>query len=389
MSSLQRIPVEQLVPGMIVEQLDVPWSQHPFAHARFTVKSEQDAVHLLNSGVRTVWISPAPAADPLPRPPVAQRSLAEEIVDADRLRLRALQTVRSFYDAARLGHLQQQNNEMAALVEDISRSIVSNSAALLTLVRLRSRDEYTYLHSVAVAVLMVGLAQQLGLPEEQVRDAGIGGMLHDIGKMMVPLEILNKPGRLTPEEYETAKIHPAEGYALLRRVGTSQGVLDAALHHHEKMDGSGYPRGLAGTDIPLMARMGAICDVYDALTSERSYKTPWSPPAALSSMSEWKGHFDPQLLRTFIEMVGIYPAGTLVRLASGYVAIVMDQSDTSLLTPTVSTIYDTRDRVRVAPRRIDLTTAEDHIVSTEAPETWGLHDIVPLWRELASEQVAR
>ncbi len=374
---------------MIVEQLDVPWSQHPFAHARFTVKSEQDAAHLLNSGVRTVWISPAPAADALPRPPVAQRSLAEEIVDADRLRLRALQTVRSFYDAARLGQLQQQNNEMAALVEDISRSIVRNSAALLTLVRLRSRDEYTYLHSVAVAVLMVGLAQQLGLPEDQVREAGIGGMLHDIGKMMVPLDILNKPGRLTPEEYETAKVHPTEGHALLRRVGTSQGVLDAAFHHHEKMDGSGYPRGLAGADIPLLARMGAICDVYDALTSERPYKTPWSPPAALSSMSEWKGHFDPQLLRAFIEMVGIYPAGTLVRLASGYVAIVMEQSDMSLLTPTVSTIYDARDRVRVAPRRIDLATAEDHIVSTEAPETWGLHDIVPLWRELASEQAAR
>ncbi|WP_428851918.1 HD-GYP domain-containing protein [Imbroritus primus] len=383
MPGLRRLPVEQLAPGMRVEKLDVPWSRHPFVHARFTVESPQDAINLRNSGVRMVWIadteeSPPPSASPV------QRSLGEEISYADRMRTHTVRAVRSFYDGARVGHLQL-DEELPAVMDNVAQSLARNSTAMLTLVRLRSKDEYTYLHSVAVGTLMTSFAQRLGLSPVEVRDAGVGGMLHDIGKMAVPLEILNKPGALTPEEYAVAQIHPDRGYTMLRQHGLTEAALDIAHHHHEKMNGLGYPLGLKGDEIPLLARMAAICDVYDALTAERPYKKPWPPPVALGRMSEWDGHFDPKLLRVFIDMVGIYPAGTLVRLDSGYLAIVLDQNEHALLRPIVSVIYDTATEERVTPRRLNLLHAQERIVACEEPERIGMHDIVPLWRELASD----
>lgn len=383
MPGLRHLPVEQLVPGMRVEKLDVPWSRHPFVHAQFTVESLQDAINLRNSGVRTVWIADA---DDMPPSPAAsmQRSLGEEIGYADRMRTHTVRAVRSFYDGARVGHLQL-DEELPAIMDNVAQSLARNSTALLTLVRLRSKDEYTYLHSVAVGTLMTSFAQRLGLSPTEVRDAGVGGILHDIGKMAVPLEILNKPGALTPEEYAVAQIHPDKGHAMLLQHGVTEAALDIAHHHHEKMNGSGYPMGLKGDEIPLLARMAAICDVYDALTAERPYKKPWPPPVALGRMSEWDGHFDPKLLRVFIDMVGIYPAGTLVRLDSGYLAIVLDQNEHALLRPVVSVIYDTATEERVTPRRLNLLHAQERIVACEEPERIGMHDIVPLWRELASD----
>lgn len=368
---------------MRVEKLDVPWSHHPFVHARFTVESPLDAINLRNSGVRMVWIADIEESPPPSTAPV-QRSLGEEIGYADRMRTHTVRAVRSFYDGARVGHLQL-DEELPAIMDNVALSLARNSTALLTLVRLRSKDEYTYLHSVAVGTLMTRFAQRLGLSPVEVRDAGVGGMLHDIGKMAVPLEILNKPGALTPAEYAVVRIHPDSGYAMLRQHGLTEAALEVAHHHHEKMNGSGYPRGLKGDEIPLLARMAAICDVYDALTAERPYKKSWPPPVALGRMSEWDGHFDPKLLRVFIDMVGIYPAGTLVRLDSGYLAIVLDQNEHALLRPIVSIIYDTATEERVTPRRLNLLHTQERIVACEEPERIGMYDIVPLWRELASD----
>ena len=368
---------------MRVEKLDVPWSRHPFVHAQFTVESEQDAINLRNSGVRTVWIATTnDRAAPTVPPP--SRSLGEEIGYADRLRTQTARAVRAFYDGVRVGHLQYDDALLPTL-DGVAQSLARNSTALLTLVRLRSKDEYTFQHSMAVGILMTRFAQQLGLSSSEVHDAGVGGILHDIGKMVVPLDILNKPGALTPEEYAVAQIHPDEGYAILQRLGVPDAALDVALYHHEKVNGAGYPRGLKGDEIPLLARMAAICDVYDALTAERPYKKPWAPPVALGRMSEWDGHFDPKLLRVFIDMVGIYPAGTLVRLDSGYLAIVMEQNENALLRPVVSIIYDTATEERVTPRRLNLLRARERIVACEEPERIGMHDVVPLWRELASD----
>lgn len=167
------------------------------------------------------------------------------------------------------------------LVRDIADSVLRQPAALISVARLKTHDDYTYLHSVAVCALMLSLAHQLGLDEEQAMLAGMAGLMHDLGKAAIPLEVLNKPGKLSDAEFTLMKQHPEAGARLLRLGGAAPQVHDVALLHHEKVDGSGYPQGLVGENIPLLARMGAICDVYDAVTSERPIRKRGSLPLPL------------------------------------------------------------------------------------------------------------
>lgn len=164
--------------------------------------------------------------------------------------------------------------EAAPLVDEINSSIERNPNALLSLARLKNADEYTYLHSVAVCMLMLALAKQLNLNEKQTRQAGIAGLLHDVGKMMIPNTIINKPDKLTDEEFITVKKHPRLGWEILKSsYQVDEVALDVCLHHHERVDGKGYPEQISGDDLTLFARMGAVCDVYDAISSDRSYKS--------------------------------------------------------------------------------------------------------------------
>ena len=164
------------------------------------------------------------------------------------------------------------------LVEEITDSVSRNPGALINLARLKTIDDYTFMHSVAVCALMVALAREMQLSDEDVRQAGLAGLLHDVGKMMIPLSILNKPGKLTDEEFDIIKSHPVAGYEmLLEGVGVGEIALDVCLHHHEKVDGSGYPHKLDADKITLFAKMGAVCDVYDAITSNRPYKAASRP----------------------------------------------------------------------------------------------------------------
>ena len=195
---------------------------------------------------------------------------------------------------------------------------------------------------------MIGLARQLGLPRTQVREIGLAGMMHDIGKAMMPLDVLNKPGKLTDEEFAVMKTHPAQGVELLCG-NASAAVIDVCLHHHEKMDGSGYPERLDGERISLLARMGAVCDVYDAITSNRPYKAGWDPAESLRRMASWKGHFDPLVFQAFVKTIGIYPVGSLLRLKSQRLAVVCEQHNESLLTPRVRAFYSIAARQRITP----------------------------------------
>ena len=159
--------------------------------------------------------------------------------------------------------------------------------------RLKSKDDYTYLHSVAVCALMVALAKELGLSDEQVKQAGVAGLFHDIGKMAISSDVLNKPGALSDEEFGLVKGHPEKGHAILKASKEiDQVCLDVCLHHHEKVDGSGYPHKLKDDEISLFAKMGAVCDVDDAITSNRPYKAGWEPGISLQRMAHWTNHFD-------------------------------------------------------------------------------------------------
>ena len=273
-------------------------------------------------------------------------------------------------------------DSLLRLMDDMSASIARNPHALISIARFKSKDEYTYLHSVAVAALMIGLARQYGFADEQVRLAGLAGLLHDVGKAVIPLEVLNKPGRLTEAEFAIMRGHPAAGHELLKTwPDLPSEVLDVCLHHHEKVDGSGYPFKLAGDDISIIARMGAICDVYDAITSNRPYKNGWDPAESLSQMASWKGHFDPELLRMFIQMLGIYPVGSLVRLSSDRLAVVVEQGEKSLLTPKLSVFYSVKMRQTLPARPLDLAhpATKEIIVSRESPEKWGFTGLERLW----------
>jgi HD-GYP domain-containing protein (c-di-GMP phosphodiesterase class II) len=314
----------------------------------------------------------------------APTSMDIEIQRASKICAQSKVAVVSMFREARMGKAVNLES-VQLLVEEISDSIVRNPGALISLARLKTADDYTYLHSVAVCALMVALARQLRLDEEQTRAAGVAGLLHDLGKAMIPMEILNKPGKLTDAEFDIVKGHPVEGHKLLLG-GSDVGdvALDVCLHHHEKVDGSGYPKGLKVDEISLVAKMGAVCDVYDAVTSNRPYKAGWDPAESLRKMAEWKGHFDPKVFQAFVKSMGIYPVGSLVRLTSGRLAVVTEQTGASLINPKVKVFFSTKSNMRIVPEIIDLSRpgCVEKIVGREDPDEWRFPDLNELWTGL-------
>jgi len=191
-------------------------------------------------------------------------------------------------------------------VERIMLKAMTNAGAMIAVAKLKAKDEGIFLHSLAVSALMVTFGRNLGMSEQAVRLLGIGGLAHDLGKTVLPIELLRKPGKLTADELQVVRTHPTRGYELVKQIdGMPKPVLDICLYHHEKFDGTGYPHQLRGSAIPQAARIAAICDVYDALTSFRPYKRAWSQAEAIDAMTQSRGHFDPDLLNAFISKMVI------------------------------------------------------------------------------------
>jgi HD-GYP domain-containing protein (c-di-GMP phosphodiesterase class II) len=304
---------------------------------------------------------------------VPRSDFGSEVAQAERIRDRARGVVKSLFADARMGKALSMDAAVE-IVEEVGHSITSNPEAILSVLRLKKKDDYTYLHSVAVAALMMALGRRLGIEGEPLRELGMAGLLHDIGKVGVADAVLNKPGRLSPLEMISVRLHPVLGWDILcQQPGTSKVVLDVCLHHHEKVDGNGYPDKLSGDDLSRAARMGAICDVYDAITSERCYKDAWQPAEAIRRMAEWQeGHFDRQLFHAFVKMIGIYPTGTLVRLASGRLAVVLVQGRGSSLSPIVRAFRALPSNEELAPVLVDLEDPADSIVGIEDPRDWDI-----------------
>ncbi|XLZ71404.1 HD-GYP domain-containing protein [Massilia sp. SR12] len=309
-------------------------------------------------------------------------SFVDEMKVASQLIKQSQQAVTSMFTNARMGRLQDFG-ALRPLVEQLAASVLRNPSALISLVRLKQADDYTYMHSVAVSAMMVALGKQIGLTDERLRDCGLAGLLHDIGKMAIPVEILNKPGKLTDAEFAIVKNHPTAGHEMLTAGGNVPGIaLDVCLYHHEKYDGTGYPAGLKHEEISLYSRMGAICDVYDAITSNRPYKTGWCPSESLRRMAEWTttGHFDPTLFPAFVKCTGIFPVGTLVKLNSGRLGVVIDNSK-SLLRPQVRVFFSTKSISHIPPLTVDLAVEGilDSIAGRENVEKWGFPDLSHYW----------
>ncbi len=407
---LKRIRTDQLRLGMFLHELCGSWMDHPFWRSKFVLKDPQDLRRLLECGIPEVWIDTARGLDveggltqeevaeqverelveavaaPLPELKVTPQ---EEYRRAAQLCQQAKQKVQSLFSEARMGQAIHMDG-CVSVVDDIIGSVSRNQGALASLVRLKSADEYTYLHSVAVCTLMVALGRTLGLPSEEIRMLGLAGLLHDMGKAQIPLQVLNKPGKLTDEEFDLMKKHPELGHQILAAEGSVPGIaLDVCLHHHERIDGTGYPNRLSSDRISLHAKMGAVCDVYDAITSARPYKSAWDPGEAVRQMAQWKGHFDPMIFQAFVKTVGIYPLGTLVRLQSGRLGVVVDQNDESLVTPKVKVFFSTKSMMRTPVSIVDLSggRSQDRIVGVEQPEQWKFKDLNELWLQDATGPV--
>lgn len=403
---IKRIPVERLQVGMYVHELGGVWLDHPFWRSSFMIKTLVTLRRVIDSGIREVWIdtdrgldaaggeSSAEveaqaerqlAADDVAAPdeaPAGEHVPSEaELDEAARICRRARNAVTELFRQARMGRALNADSVLP-VVDDIAGSVARNPSVLASLSRFRRRDEYTFMHSVAVGALMIGLGRRLGFDEAALRTIGMAGLLHDIGKVSVPLSILNKTGPLTEAEFMIVRRHTQAGHRLLSHgMRVDDVIRDVCLHHHEKLNGEGYPHRLAGDAISQPARMAAICDIYDATTSDRPYKAAWSAAKSLRRMAEWTpAYLDTRLFHALVRTVGIYPLGTLVRLKSDRLAVVVDQTERSLLAPRVKVFHSLASGGPLPHEIIDLAgDTEDAIVGHEDPASFGLGDLRALW----------
>ena len=404
---LKKIKTTDVRLGMHVQSLCGNWLDHPFWKSKFLLTDPTELAQLQASAIEACWIDVsrgldvAPAAltvppDGAPPPPAAARPNAaadagpkaatgfdEELRAAAALVRASRQAVMTLVGQARLGHAINIE-QCLPVVGDITESVWRNPQALVSLARLKTHDDYSYMHSVAVCALMVALARRLGHDESSAREAGLAGLLHDMGKATMPLAILNKPGKLSDAEFLVIRSHPERGHQLLRTsLCASPMALDVCLHHHERPDGKGYPFGAGGDALSRAARMGAVCDVYDAITSNRPYKAGWDPAESIAKMADWtrSGQFDRVVYAAFVSSLGIYPTGSLVRLQSGRLAVVVEQNDGALMKPRVRVFYSTRSQLPVARELLDLNApgCNDRIVGRESNADWKFSGLDELW----------
>jgi putative nucleotidyltransferase with HDIG domain len=393
---IKKIKVEQLKPGMFVHDFNCGWLNHPFLRNRVLLRSDADVENVIEHRIRDVYIDTDHGLDADDAPteqfvdeviqteinklnpgkPQTRGSvpLAEEIDNAKVLLEESKQQTRVLMDAARMG-VKLDLPQVEIVVEKMTDSIARNKDALVSLARIKNRDEYTYLHSLSVSALCISFGQHLDLEPGQIKALGVGGLLHDIGKVKTPLEVLNKPGPLTEREFEIMKTHVAHGDCMLRETtGISESSICVTRHHHERLDGTGYPDGLTGDQISEFGQIAAIVDIYDALSSERCYKDAMAPTDALKKLMEWSASYlNRSLVEQFITHMGIYPVGAVVRLRSGFIGVVVEQGERSLLDPVVRAVYDTKRQKLVTPFEINLSSRPagqrlDEIIGCQAPD---------------------
>lgn len=391
---IKLISTDHLQPGMFIHDLNCSWMDHPFLTKSFRVRDWETVEKVVALGIRKVYIDTIKGADTwLPvkeeinaeidrsQQELAQRQavkpasvdLKDEAARARRLHAEANRVSKMLLESARMGCVIEIER-VIQLADHMVESVFRHQDALLPIARLKNLDDYNFEHSVGVGALLIAFGRAMKLPKETIRDLAIGGLLMDIGKAKVPPEVLNKPGKLSEAEFSMMKSHVAESLRILQGVqGLSEVTLKVVAEHHERVDGSGYPRGLKGDQLSVYGQMAAIADVFDAITAHKVYQRGMEPTSALKKLNEWsKTQFDPQLVQTFVRMVGIYPTGSLVRLESNRLAVVIQQNERSLLEPIVRVIYHATKQHYLPPEIVDLTKIQDRIASFESFEKWKI-----------------
>lgn len=389
----QRIHIEQLTTGMYVVEVTRQTGQVKITSEGF-LKSDALLHALKSKGVLEVIVDPARSTVDVPqahldRPdtPVAVRpsktAITQELPKAAELYHQAKQLQqKAFSDVLAGKPIELAPFQQCA--DGFIDSIFRNQDALLCMSQIREKDAYLLEHSVNVSILMTIFAKYLQLPDEQIQQLATGALLHDIGKIKVPDAVLNKPGKLTDDEFVVMRDHVVYSRELLENVpGISPISLDVAAHHHERLDGRGYPRRLVGEQISQAARMIAIVDTYDAITAQRVYKEGQTSLTALKILRKDSGsHFDLELVNQFILAVGIYPPGSLVRLKNHKVGIVLE-SGSEAAKPIVKTFYHARFKRYTEVEELDLSKnkhAEAAIDAILKPEELGI-DLPKFFRQ--------
>ena len=387
----KKIKISDVRLGMFIDSLCGNWIDHPFWKKSFLLDQQKDMDSLLGSGTRELWIdtdrgadvenatdpanSPKDSGSPSPEkneqePPVI---LSDELKRARKIYAQGQLDIPSLFNSA-CNKEEFRLDRALILADEIRRSTARNPNAFLSLTRSKNRENYLPLHAMAVCALMMMLGRNMEMDNETLLSLGTAGLLHDIGNIMLPDNLIDTPGKLTIEEYDLIKTHPKLGWEMLKELRLDNIVLDVCLHHHERMDGEGYPERPPVDSLSVFARMAAICVDYDTLISDRHvlhrygihHEKGISPANAIRQMTKWQeSRYDKSLFHAFIKTVGIYPFGTLVILKSGRVAVVEEQSNKSLVSPIVRVFFSTKVDEPIFQEWIDLSKVKDVIVSVE------------------------
>ncbi len=402
MLEIVKVFTADLEVGMYVSSLDRPWLETPFVLQGFQLESDKDIERLrkhcdyvyvdtqqsvLEESTIRRKVSYRPRLTKQQMFPNRTLKIYNDNADWNDEYPKAQDAVKTlsegldniFASAGRDGGLNMAKVKLA--VEPMINSITRNPDACIWLARMKQEDQYTYQHSLGASIWAVALGRQLGLPKSDLRSLAIGGLLFDAGKLQLDKELLSAARPLTEEEFETVKSHVQLGVDAIQKGGVmNRDVIDMVSYHHERHDGSGYPEGLSGDKIPIFARIAAIVDCYDAITSHRSYARATSPSLAIKKLYEWKDiDFQAELVEEFIQAVGIYPAGTLVELSSGEVAVVIAEYRTRRLRPKLMVLLDCEKQPLLSVKMIDLLQQKEtedgaplEIVSSLEPEAYGI-----------------
>lgn len=390
---IKKIKIRELKPGMFVSDINVPWIHHPFLRNSVKVKNEKILRKIINTGVWEVYIDTEKSklikVDEIDKVPekkdiveIAKEvekkeethlffPLRNEIKEAEIIRQEGKEVIKNIVNDIRSGK-SVTLDRVEEVVEKVVSSVVRNKYTLISVSKIIQKSQFLIEHSIGACALMVSFSKFMGYDKNKQHEIGVGAFLHDVGMSKIPTVILNKPGKLSSSESEEIKKHVKYGVDILSACDNISSIpLQITGEHHERYNGSGYPKNLLGDNISTLGQMMAIVDVYDVMTSNRGYRRAIHPSKALIELlSKADKEFKRELVHRFIQSVGIYPFGTLLRLANGLLGIVVEVKRKSLLFPVLRIVLDKK--VRVSPYDIDLKDYDKDpqfkIVGIELPE---------------------
>lgn len=393
----KKVDVLELETGMYVAELDRPWRETPFLFQGFYIESQAD-IEKIRGYCQHVFVdfSDEPGARP-PRQNPQDRAvelemlknnarahyrnkayldtvtLEEELSPAQEVYAESQALIGNIMEDARIGR-SIDSPSARKHVAALTRSVIRNPDALVCLAQLKSQDEYTVQHSLRVCILSLAFGRYLGVPEHGLRDLGLGALLHDVGKSKVPLEILNKPERLTEREFTIMRTHVPEGVKIVESLpNVPRTALEIIGGHHERYSGQGYMRGLQGREIGNASMIAAIVDCYDALTSDRVYQAAVSSHQALKQMYTWRDReFEGRLIEHFIQCMGIYPIGSVVELTTGHIGVVTTVNRTRYLRPQIVLVLNGDKQKYPTVKNIDLMKQ----MRDEADRPWEIKTVL-------------